>query len=714
MLKKFLEKYWPILLITIVVFAFHSRLFFPESSIYITPDYGRSDSWHLSIANKFYYAQELKKNKIPIWNPHIGMGFPTLAEGQTGVFFLPNLILFRFLPFVYAYNLNIVLTFILAAFGTYLFCRSLNLNKLASTFGGLIFVLGGFFVVHIPHLHLIQTATILPWLFWTTNEFLKERKIFFLLTLSFFLSQQVFAGFPQLTFYSLVALFLYLIFRTFAMNKKFKLWIIFSIFVLLGLTLSAIQILPTYELLKISIRESNPKSVLTQFPYKVKNLLQFLDPYILGSPKNGSYPKWAPGQWGIYWESVAYIGIIPLSLAIALILTTLIKKSRLKKTVMIFSFLTLISILLALGNSSPLHPIFSIPPFSIFRVPARFLLITQFALVVLASIYIQKINKRKIITATVFLISTVNLFYIFYNYHPIGKTKDWFTEPETAKILRTENTQRIFTIGHSNQWNDFFYQGWKDTNYYHFARNSLDQNSNLIFGLAQLGAYESIPPRRSNLLKSIIERGIGEEYNIASQSARILASVNVSHIISTLENKNQEFETISETEKYADYSFRILKNKTAPKRIFMTSRYNVVQTVGELTAKFGSPDFDPTVEIILEKEPNAQDLGLSSWDSKILAETPTNIRIKTESKGSGFLVLADSFYPGWVASIDRVKTPIYVANVNSRAILVPEGTHEIVYKYRPKSLLIGLSISTIAALVELFLLIKYKDKQILK
>src|SRR3989344_6009948 len=613
MFKKFLTKFWPAIIITIVIFAFHIRLFLPEPSIYITPDYGRSDAWHLSIANKFYYAKELKQNRIPIWNPHIGTGFPTLAEGQTGIFYLPNLILFRFLPFVLAYNLNIVTTFLLAAFGAYFFCRSLSLNKTASLFGGTIFVLGGFFVVHIPHLHLIQTAALLPWLFWTTNEFLKNRRILFLLTLSFFLSQQVFAGFPQLTFYSLVALFLYLIFRTFAMNKKFKLWIIFSIFVLLGLTLSGIQILPTYELLKISIRESNPKSVLTNFPYKVKNLLQFLDPYILGSPKNGSYPKWAPGQWGIYWESVAYIGIIPLSLAIALILTTLIKKSRLKKTVMIFSFLTLISILLTLGNSSPLHPIFSIPPFSIFRVPARFLLITQFALVVLAGIYIQKINKRKIITATVFLISTVNLFYIFYNYHPIGKTKDWFTEPETAKILRTENTQRIFTIGHSNQWNDFFYQGWKDTNYYHFARNSLDQNSNLIFGLAQLGAYESIPPRRSNLLKSIIERGIGEEnkeYNIASQSARILASVNVSHIISTLENKNQEFETISETEKYADYSFRILKNKTAPKRIFMTSRYNVVQTVGELTAKFGSPDFDPTVEIILEKEPNVQELGL--------------------------------------------------------------------------------------------------------
>ena len=231
MIRKLLETHWPVLVITIVIFAFFYRLFIPEPSIIVTPDYGRSDAWHLSIANKYYYAQELKKNRIPIWNPDIGMGFPTLAEGQTGIFFLPNLVLFRFLPFVYAYNLNIVLTFILAAFGTYLFCRSLGLNKLASMYGGLIFALGGFLVVHVQHLHLIQTAAILPWLFWTTHEFLKEHKIFFLLALSFLISQQVFAGFPQLTFYSLVALFVYLFFQTLKDKMKIKLWIVFSVLI---------------------------------------------------------------------------------------------------------------------------------------------------------------------------------------------------------------------------------------------------------------------------------------------------------------------------------------------------------------------------------------------------------------------------------------------------------------------------------------------------
>lgn len=716
MFIKLFKKFWPQIFIFIVISAFFARLFFPKPSIFVTPDYGRSDAWHLSIANKYYYAQELKKNRIPIWNPNIGMGFPTLAEGQTGIFFLPNLILFRFLLFVYAYNLNIVLTFLLAAFGTYLFCRSLTLNKTTSSFAGIIFALGGFFVVHVQHLHLIQTAAILPWLFWTSNEFFKHRKIIYLLALSFFLSQQIFAGFPQLVFYGLVALSFYLMFKVYESNfAKFKLIIIFIFFIMLGFALSAIQIIPTYELLKISVRENNPKNILTQFPYKIKNLLQFAEPYILGSPKDGSYPKWIPDQWGIYWESIAYIGILPLSFAIAVGIANPIKKSKYKRTVYIFSFLTLLSILLALGATAPLHPIFSFPPFSIFRVPSRFLLITQFSLVILASVYLQKSAKRKLLLGIVISLSIANLFYVFFNYNPLALAKQWFTEPSTAKILKEDQSGRIVSLGQNTLWNESFFKGWKDTNYYFFARNSLDQNSNLIFDINQLGAYESIPTRRSNLLISLVSKDISEknnEYKIASSSARTLASVNVSHIISTLENNDQEFKKISETEKYKNYNFKILKNKTLPRRIFMTSQYKTAQTVGELTEKFSSVDFDPRSEIILEKEPNVQNLGLSNWNAKILSETPTNIKIKTESKGNGFLVLADSFYPGWEAYVDGTKTQVFAANINSRAVFVPEGIHQIIFKYQSGILYLSLTISIIVLALIIFLYLKLRNFKI--
>src|SRR3989344_1380197 len=129
---------WPAILIPVVIFIFFRQLFFPLS-IFITPDYGRSDVWHFSLANKYYLAGELKQNRLPFWNPKIGTGFPTLAEGQSGIFFIPNLVLFRLFPFAAAYNLTLVFAFITAGVGTYLFCRSLTLTKSASLLAGVTF-----------------------------------------------------------------------------------------------------------------------------------------------------------------------------------------------------------------------------------------------------------------------------------------------------------------------------------------------------------------------------------------------------------------------------------------------------------------------------------------------------------------------------------------------------------------------------------------------
>ena len=47
----------------------------------------------------------------------------------------------------------------------------------------------------------------------------------------------------------------------------------------------------------------------------------------------------------------------------------------------------------------------------------------------------------------------------------------------------------------------------------------------------------------------------------------------------------------------------------------------------------------------------------------------------------GFLLLADTFYPGWRAQVDGVATPIYRANISVRGIQLPKGRHEVRFTY---------------------------------
>ena len=51
--------------------------------------------------------------------------------------------------------------------------------------------------------------------------------------------------------------------------------------------------------------------------------------------------------------------------------------------------------------------------------------------------------------------------------------------------------------------------------------------------------------------------------------------------------------------------------------------------------------------------------------------------IETENGSTGFMVLTDSFYPTWKATIDGKGTKIYRTDYNFRGIIVPAGNHKI-------------------------------------
>jgi hypothetical protein len=76
--------------------------------------------------------------------------------------------------------------------------------------------------------------------------------------------------------------------------------------------------------------------------------------------------------------------------------------------------------------------------------------------------------------------------------------------------------------------------------------------------------------------------------------------------------------------------------------------------------------------------------------------TDEQIELSTESDFSGYLVVADQYYPGWKASLDGQATPILKANYVQRAITLPAGKHKAVFTYEPESYRSGLLISSAA------------------
>jgi hypothetical protein len=66
------------------------------------------------------------------------------------------------------------------------------------------------------------------------------------------------------------------------------------------------------------------------------------------------------------------------------------------------------------------------------------------------------------------------------------------------------------------------------------------------------------------------------------------------------------------------------------------------------------------------------------------------IALRTNSSAAGLLVLSEMYVEGWNAYVDGEKIDILRTNHTLRGIPLPAGKHEVVLKYEPRSLTIGL------------------------
>jgi len=74
--------------------------------------------------------------------------------------------------------------------------------------------------------------------------------------------------------------------------------------------------------------------------------------------------------------------------------------------------------------------------------------------------------------------------------------------------------------------------------------------------------------------------------------------------------------------------------------------------------------------------------GAGPGEVRIVADEGSRVVVRA-SGGGGFLVLSDSFAPGWRATVDGRAAPIFPADVAFRMVVVPPGAHDVVFDYGP-------------------------------
>jgi hypothetical protein len=71
-------------------------------------------------------------------------------------------------------------------------------------------------------------------------------------------------------------------------------------------------------------------------------------------------------------------------------------------------------------------------------------------------------------------------------------------------------------------------------------------------------------------------------------------------------------------------------------------------------------------------------------------QNPDRLGIEARLDSPGLVVVADTYAPGWHASVDGTPTSIHPADLMFRAVPVPAGLHHVELRYRPRGFTVGM------------------------
>jgi hypothetical protein len=156
---------------------------------------------------------------------------------------------------------------------------------------------------------------------------------------------------------------------------------------------------------------------------------------------------------------------------------------------------------------------------------------------------------------------------------------------------------------------------------------------------------------------------------------------------------------------YNDAHSYVYENKQPLPRAFVVHEAVQAGSPAEALAYFQRRTLNPRQAVVLESEPEETPPALAppntpaASTAEIVAENPQHLELAVSLSADGYLVLLDTFYPGWEATLDGQSTPIYRADYLGRAVFVPAGEHTIRFEYHPRSFWVGVGLTLFTLVV---------------
>ena len=731
---------------TVVVAAFFRDAVFLQRALFYF------DVTEINVPYRDFLARELKAGRFSRWCPGLYGGLPLFSESQAGYLHPLKYLLYPWLPTWRAFNLDTVLSVWLTGLGTYGWLRR-HVGPSGALAGAGLFGLNGYVWAHLIHTSMNNALTSVPLVVWSLESAWGRGKAWPLALGSIALACQVFAGHLQDTLLTAGVVVLYGLYRAATetgRRARLSALVTAATLVGVGVALAAVQWVPSKELLDRSPRAGG----LTWDKLTFGSWSPELLPSLVVREAYGTRARdtdWMDGFYP-YQEMDTYFGVLAIGLAVVgsaalrdrwvafwVVLAALGGLLMLGRYTLLLDFAHRVPIL---GSS---------------RIPVRFHLWVALATSVLAAVGVDRLGRpgpvrlgaaltvvavmvgasipillyvyapvwteptrwrlpahidryrwlgrelafatartaaiagigwavasraarssapttRRRLAATLPVLVIADLLGAHARDVPTIDPRYWTDPPASARMIR-DDPGHVRILGSSPHSSGE--PGYASERVDFMAiRDTLGWSLPIVWGLPTIGGETPIVSRRVDSFRNRWQYGPGR-----------LDVAGVTHVI--LDRGRRD----SDQGLSAD-SAMIVKNPNARPRARLVGRPVYVADERQALAALDRLGSGLADRVVVEDPdrplPGAADVA---GTAAIVMDRPERVEVATESPSASYFLLADTYDPGWSATLDGRPVPIRPADLAFRAVYVPAGRHAVVFTYRPAGFLAGLLIT---------------------
>jgi hypothetical protein len=321
---------------------------------------------------------------------------------------------------------------------------------------------------------------------------------------------------------------------------------------------------------------------------------------------------------------------------------------------------------------------------------------TLFALILI--LFARRQFAKKLGMILLLALVVLELFYYSFDYHPAIAKELVFPKTKEISFLQENLGHYRLTSYHENEVSPY---------------SAMQPNSSLLWGLADIRGYEIIRNFRYDSFERHFARADSWlSYKLYDQ--RVFDVLGVKYFVQAAEDEENKLleQQPSLKEIYNNGKIKMYQNLGVLPRAFVVFNIHPIRDFFVAKDVFFMETWRPDMTAIVETE-NPDFLTAayqnnptrSFTEAEIISYQPNQVIVATATEQDGYLVLTDVYDKNWQALLDGQKQKIYPTNVAFRGLFVPAGRHQIIFKYKPKTFIVGGYLSFIALVICLGLIV---------